>query len=384
MTADNPDPTNLRATIEQLAQLDLHTPDEAFAEWLRRKRANARPNVSPHLAFAGPGVARARAHASCATSRTATPAPSPSIAAAPKPRSAVGVHARFEAPTPIPVATKSETHERQKRFDEMLRKKARSQKAFLAWLERKEETRIVEEGRAVRKAQAKAEEEERERTRQEAKAQRVKAALEQWQHEKQEEEARQRALELERQQQREQEERAKQERAKEAFKAWRERVDKEAHTNPTPKTPFASHSHRWIDIMPTAAHLVGSAHLAEQPKKNKLGYPHSKLEVLSPPNLYKDYSLYQTMAPSYIIKYPSQVASGGVGLSLSYFNPNAQTTSPTSKMSAPAKPREAPLASRPRARTNSVKPKLEGPKTRSASAQAGTQKPFVSTVKVKN
>ncbi|KAJ3065956.1 hypothetical protein HDU98_010698 [Podochytrium sp. JEL0797] len=102
----------------------------------------------------------------------------------------------------------------------------------------------------------------------------------------------------------------KQRKCNAAFLAWKREKESASKEN---TANFAPHSHRWIDIVSP----VLRAPNAGPPKRGKAKQPPQ--ELLSPPHLYKDYCMYEEMAPNYKVKYPSQVASGGVGLCLNSF-----------------------------------------------------------------
>ncbi|KAJ3237252.1 hypothetical protein HDU81_009758, partial [Chytriomyces hyalinus] len=322
--------------IAAIAQMDLHTNDDAFSRWLARKKKRA--ELQNSHALQQRDTFTQKAHADLHTAAHTSPR--------------INEHSSLHR-------SSQSAASRQAQLDEMLKKRTRSQEAFIAWWERKEEARLQAEEKEQRAKQAAELLILAQQTAEQVKAARVEAALKRWSHDKLEEYRRRVENEQAECALQQQKEREKREQAKIAFKNWRTRVEQEeksaaAHA---PNQPFAKHTNRWIDI---------PVEHAPPPPKSKTAYlhPSKELPILAPHNLYKDYSLYQQMAPSYLIKYPTQVASGGVGLSLHQFDV------PCSKSStSEPKNEHPPQNSRLRARTASVKPKVSTTRIRTASVQ---------------
>ncbi|KAJ3242005.1 hypothetical protein HDU81_008877 [Chytriomyces hyalinus] len=323
--------------IAAFAQMDLHTNDDAFSRWLARKKKRAEQQNSHHTLQQRETFTQ-KAHADLHTAVHASPR--------------INEHSSLHR-------SSQSAASRQAQLDEMLKKRTRSQEAFIAWLERKEEARLQAEEKEQREKQAAEMLILEQQKAEQVKAARVDAALKRWSHDKLEENRRRAEKEQAERALQQQKERQKREQAKIAFQNWRKRVEQEekysaAHA---PNQPFAKHTNRWIDI---------PVEHAPPPPKSKTAYlhPSKELPILAPHNLYKDYSLYQQMAPSYLIKYPTQVASGGVGLSLNQFDVPCSNSSPS-------EPKNEHPAQNPRlrARTTSVKPKVSTTRIRTASVQ---------------
>ncbi|KAI8841057.1 hypothetical protein BJ741DRAFT_705856 [Chytriomyces cf. hyalinus JEL632] len=322
--------------IAAFAQMDLHTNDDAFSRWLARKKKRAELQNSRPLQQED--TLNQKANTDVHTAAHASPK--------------VTEHSSV-------LRSNQTAASRQAQLDDMLKKRTRSQKAFIAWLERKEEARLQAEEKEQREKQAAELLFLEQQKAEQIKAARVEAALKRWSQDKLEENRKRVEKEQAERALQQQKERQKREQAKTAFKNWRKRVEQEEKDTAghSSNIPFAKHTNRWIDI--PVDHVPN-------PPKSKTAYLHNskELPILAPHNLYKDYSLYQQMAPSYLIKYPTQVASGGVGLSLNQFDVPCSNPSP-----AELKNEHPPQNPRLRARTASVKPKVSSTRIRTASVQ---------------
>ncbi|KAJ3290296.1 hypothetical protein HDU79_003398 [Rhizoclosmatium sp. JEL0117] len=323
--------TSVSQIINQFAQADLHSDDDAFRLWLSRKKEER----------------KLRSGSSSGTTRSASPTQnnvSFQIPINDGERKAETGTARASspalslAPSQLSAATIN-THPTQLDLEELLTKRARSQQAFLAWVARKEEQQLAQEESLRRKMEKEKEVQLVQQHQEQQRKEREKEAIRRWKLEKvrkdkeaEERREREAAEEEERKRQREK-------LGNEAFEAWRKEKEKnggslKGNLNLYNTGPFAAHSHRWLDIVPPSG-----SHKHQRLSKAQQSQLH---ELLSPPNLYKDYVLYETMAPNYKIKYPSQVASGGVGLCLSSFETNLIPPPPQ-----PPAPKPSPVIKKP-------------------------------------
>ncbi|ORY40134.1 hypothetical protein BCR33DRAFT_787691 [Rhizoclosmatium globosum] len=341
--------TSVSQIINQFAQADLHSDDDAFRLWLSRKKEER----------------KLRTGSSSGTTRSASPTQnnvSFQIPINDGERKAETGTARASSPALSLVpsqlsAATINTHPTQLDLEELLTKRARSQQAFLAWVARKEVsvchlltahthpntrfegTTTAQEESLRRKMEKEKEVQLVQQHQEQQRKEREKEAIRRWKLEKvrkdkeaEERREREAAEEEERKRQREK-------LGNEAFEAWRKEKEKnggslKGNLNLYNTGPFAAHSHRWLDIVPPSG-----SHKHQRLSKAQQSQLH---ELLSPPNLYKDYVLYETMAPNYKIKYPSQVASGGVGLCLSSFETNLIPPPPQ-----PQAPKPSPVIKKP-------------------------------------
>ncbi|KAJ3031219.1 UNVERIFIED_CONTAM: hypothetical protein HDU68_005825 [Siphonaria sp. JEL0065] len=346
--------------INQFAQADLHSDDDAFRSWLQKKKADRKLNH----------------RGSSNTTRSVSPSIQPSIPSPqPQPASAsAAFQSQFQHQMNSQLYSDREddngkenmsrsrtpNQQHQNELDALLVKRARSQQAFMAWVAHKEEQQLALEEAQRRQLQR---EKEQQLIRQHQEAQRKdreRAAIARWNADKaaalkaaeeaalkSAEEIRIRNDEKRRQCSAafDQWRRTKQEQLTKQTQAAQQHHPHNNNNNNNNKTmPFVAHSHRWIDIVsPTMSHT--HQHLHQKKKSTTNNHPQ---ELLSPPNLYKDYSMYEKMAPNYKIKYPSQVASGGVGLCLNIFETKLCPPPP------PPPPTKPPISA-PNPRTSTVK-----------------------------
>ncbi|KAJ3107144.1 hypothetical protein HDU97_004837 [Phlyctochytrium planicorne] len=350
--------SNMESLISQLAEMDLHTDETAFREWLKRKKKQGKIKTpsrvsSPLPPHSANSSMQGTAHTS--VSRTGKLYSSYGSSFVDEIKQPVAARSTRKGKGTKPVKsfeTEEELYEaEQKRIKEFLEKREKSEKVFRAWLERKENLMLDEELKAkaeVERLESKKREEEARKMDIQKRADEAVAA---WKAKKREQKEREEA-EIRKKEEMEQAKVAeKRQKGERAFEDWRKKL-KERPKSPVmhhrphignddiePADEFYNHSAPWRNILENQ-NVAGKAAPPNPPRhrrpsdaktakgtarptglsKSPSIIPRSTslcyLEYLSPPLLYRERTFYENVAPDYVRKYGVLVASGGQGLPL--------------------------------------------------------------------
>ncbi|KAJ3126072.1 hypothetical protein HK100_010449 [Physocladia obscura] len=310
------------ATISHFAHLDLHADDIAFRDWLQRKKAQRRLRTKTDSTSAALST-RTTSPASAAVLPTSDVKSPP-----PRSKKSLSVSLDYEEISEPKSVIISAQQPQQTELDALLQQRARSQQAFLAWVQRKEEEKVNLEEKQRRKQARESKQAQVTQQQESLRRKRQQEAIRKWQVEKDLEKAKLESLQDAQKREQEKINEEKRRQSEDAFNKWaqeklKQQQQQQQEQNKNIFNPFVAHLQRWIDVNPTIVKY--NEHIDKQARRKSRNPPPQ--ELLSPPHLYRDFPLYQSSAPNYIIKYPSQVASGGVGLSLAMFDNKTNTQS---------------------------------------------------------
>ncbi|KAJ3057272.1 hypothetical protein HK097_009931 [Rhizophlyctis rosea] len=301
VNASIPSPTvPLRTAIQTYCDIDMHKGEEAFRCWVEGKRSASRQSThrgSPRIdrMTHEPIPYLTRIH----NSRNGESEP-------------ILIYQSSNRPPPSPHLTTSTHHALNKTYlspkDLSQQRKERNESAFRAWLSRKnEQSHILSIHRSTETSRrlAKQVEEDEKRLKH---SEKVRKELKEWARGKREKEKEERMERENKERERYLLERARKAKGDAAFKDWVRNVrwrgegtDREAQWVP---------KQAWVDVVPKQeADSVGQSKILGSKMKTP-----RKAGVLSPPHLYREYELYERLAPEYLRKYRILVASGGMGM----------------------------------------------------------------------
>ncbi|KAJ3403145.1 hypothetical protein HDV05_008041 [Chytridiales sp. JEL 0842] len=290
-------PTDLSDIISSFVEMDLHSEEAAFKNWLAKKKQRQGSFQS--------GRSTPARQASRDVSLRASPVPPQPSGHSRSMSPAVFATAKKEAEPvrKVPLSTHLKptdlTSLTPPQLNSILSKRAKAEKAFKAWLLKKEEEewdRLEAERIKNEAIQQKNLEEARKRAEKERRAQ---EAVDRWNEEKKRAEEERKEKQRRKEEEEREAERRRREMGEQAFREWKKRHQE---TVVEPDVPFYVHKNRWVDVSVPPTRKTSTT-TRKATKKSE------EPPLLSPPHLYASRDLYTRLTPTYILKYPLQVPS---------------------------------------------------------------------------
>ncbi|KAJ3216977.1 hypothetical protein HDU67_008706 [Dinochytrium kinnereticum] len=275
--------SSIKQVISRLAQQDLKTDEEAFREWLQRKKKRA---LKPH-------------HTS-----SSSPILSQTPQAQSMPKSAPPQSTSNASMTSQNAGLEAVEMTEEKKLEKQKRKQEANEKAFRAWLSKKQSKALEDEIKQRAEVERQKKVEEEKRSREIEKMKRAKEAVAKWKELKEKADKAREEAEQQKLQHLADSMAQKKKRGEQAFQTWQHRIKSQTPTPSSTSTPFYPHPSPWKNIgdVPQISRTLPRAQSAQ--------------EYLSPPLLYREHAFYEKAAPDFLRKYRIWVASGGRGLEI--------------------------------------------------------------------